>query len=49
MTEHKFVVGITQMEAVPFTIAEHFTVGAFASLHPTAVAEHLIPVGPNLP
>ena len=37
------------MESVAFTITEHLAFAAFVFLHPTAVAEHLITVGPHIP
>jgi len=37
------------MESITFAISEHLAVATFVFLHPTAVAEHLVAVGPHIP
>ena len=49
MAEQQFAILVSQVESVAFAITEHLAVATFVFLHPTAVAEHLVAVGPHIP
>ena len=49
VAEQQFAILVSQVESIAFAISEHLAVATLIFLHPTAVTEHLVAVGPHIP